>query len=119
MESTTPGLASRLDTIIGRARRSHLSTCEVVSWAGEHIDMFTEDTEQPSFSRLSIPKITSKARPKKSGAGPGSRSTFSARNDVQRRRDFSIGFQGELYVSLACTVLFTVAAHICFSFNKT
>ena len=99
IESTTSGLSSRIDIIARSARTARLPASNVVSLAQRRPAVSGEPAEPSSVHPSTPARPTSNARADPSSTRTPKSSRSAIRTDAQRVRDFSIGFQGELYVS--------------------
>ena len=99
IESTTHGLSTRIETIAKSAQRARFSASDIISSAAGQPEA-PEDFVKPPSTVPSIPlqRPAEDAQARQISSRNSKVSRFSVRNDAQRVQDFSIGFQGELFV---------------------
>ena len=99
IESSTSGLSTRIAFVAKNAQRARFSAFDIVSSATDQPE-FLENIIDPSNTVPTPAAHRSVVDPqtRKTNARTSRASGFNVRNDAQRVQDFSIGFQGELFV---------------------
>ena len=98
IELTTSGLSSRIEIVARSAQRARFAISKVISPASVPRENSEQHMRPPSTFPSTLSKPAVNAQGGQISAKTLNSLSSSVRNDAQRVQDFSIGFQGELFV---------------------